>query len=311
MNTAKFLNAICLALLVLGALRCGASGQNERGQTAAANNEPSRQPILRIETGMQTNIIRGISVDTANRYLVTASYDQTARIWELGTGRLIRVLRPPIGEGKEGKLAAIAISPDGNTVATGGQTGFQWDKSYCLYLFDRETGKLLRRLAGLPDVVTSVIYSRDGRYLALTLKSGGIRFYETSSFQAIAEDHDYSEPCLSIDVDGSGRFLTACLDGYIRLYSRSGDGYKLQTKKKPSSGNEPVTASFSPDGSKIAVGFLDAAKVSVLAGSDLKSLYSCDTSKVGDGQLSFVAWDSDGQTLFAGGTHYANYRTKV
>jgi hypothetical protein len=49
MNPAKFLNAICLALLMLSALRGGAAGQS-----AAATNEPSRQPILRIETGMHT-----------------------------------------------------------------------------------------------------------------------------------------------------------------------------------------------------------------------------------------------------------------
>jgi hypothetical protein len=51
------------------------------------------------------------------RYLVTASVDKTARVWDLTSGKLLQVLRPPIGPGDEGKLYAVAISPDGETVS--------------------------------------------------------------------------------------------------------------------------------------------------------------------------------------------------
>ena len=74
--------------------------------------EPPKEPILKIETGMHTAFIRNISVDDANRYLVTGSHDKSVRVWELATGRLLSVLRPPIGEGNEGRIDAVAISPD-------------------------------------------------------------------------------------------------------------------------------------------------------------------------------------------------------
>lgn len=51
--------------------------------TTAQEREPSREPILHIETGMHTANINRIGVDAANRYLVTASADKTVRVWEL------------------------------------------------------------------------------------------------------------------------------------------------------------------------------------------------------------------------------------
>jgi WD40 repeat protein len=92
----------------------------------APPNASTTQPSLRIETGMHTASIRRITVDGANRWLVTASEDKTARVWELAadrsSARLVRVLRPPSGTGNEGKLYAVAISPDGQTIAVGGWT---------------------------------------------------------------------------------------------------------------------------------------------------------------------------------------------
>src|SRR3974390_3691143 len=102
------------------------------GQTA----EPPSKPLLRIETGMHTAPIWRIDVDAAERFAVTASDDKTARIWDLKSGNLLKVLRPPQGEGNEGRLYAVAISPDGATVAVGGRTSVTGlDNS--IYLFDR------------------------------------------------------------------------------------------------------------------------------------------------------------------------------
>ena len=71
---------------------------------------------------MHTATINRIAVDRAGRWAVTASDDKTARIWNLASGQLVRVLRVPLGEGDEGKLYAVALSPDGALVALGGFT---------------------------------------------------------------------------------------------------------------------------------------------------------------------------------------------
>jgi len=92
---------------------------------AADSPAVSDAPFLRLETSMHTAPIRRISVDAAARYVVTASEDKTARVWELATGKLLQTLRPPVGESNEGKLFAVALSPDGQEVAVGGWTGHE------------------------------------------------------------------------------------------------------------------------------------------------------------------------------------------
>ncbi len=97
--------------------------------------QPLQDPILRIETGMHTAGIDRIGIDVENRYLVTGSLDKTIRIWELDTGRLLNTIRPPIGEQDKGRITAVAISPDGRSIACGGRAIVE--PSCSIYIFDR------------------------------------------------------------------------------------------------------------------------------------------------------------------------------
>ena len=171
------------------------------------------EPILRLETGMHTAPLGRIDVDAQNRFLVTGSSDKTVRLWELPTGKPIRILRLPIGEGVVGRIYSVAITPDGSTIACGGRTGFAWEKSQSIYLFDRESGKLVHRIKGLPDVgVFHVVYSKDGRFLAVTLGGKeGIRIYHTRDYSIAGEDKDYGDSRPSADFDVNGRLATASM----------------------------------------------------------------------------------------------------
>src|SRR6476646_5696460 len=104
----------------------------------------SFEPILRIETGKHVAQIFRIDTDAANRFAVTASDDKTARVWSLPDGRLQRILRLPIDQGNVGKAYAVAISPDGSTIAVGGWPGLSREN---ILLFDRLSGELKQRLA--------------------------------------------------------------------------------------------------------------------------------------------------------------------
>ena len=266
--------------------------------------EPQNKPILRIETGMHTATIGRVAADAENRFLVTGSDDKTVRIWNLDSGSLIKTLRPPISDGDEGKIYSIAISPDGTTVACGGWTGFKWDKSASVYVFDRESGRLINRITGLPNVIFNLSYSKDGRFLLASLGgNNGIRIYSTSDYSLVSEDTDYKGKSTSADFDKPGRVATASYDGFIRLYDT---GFKLIAKEKAPGGENPYSVSFSPDGLKIAVGFSDSAKVAVLSGADLSFLYRPDTTGVDNGNLREVSWSSDGRDLYAGGIYQDN-----
>jgi len=268
---------------------------------SAEAGAPPDEPILRIEAGMHTAGIWRIGIDRAERYLVTASFDKTARVWDLGRGELLGVLRVPIGSGNEGKLYAVAISPDGDTVATGGWTGYEWHGEHSIYLFDRASGRMKKRIPGHPNVINHLAYSPDGRCLVATLGQGnGIRVYRTRDYAEIYRDTEYDDHSQWADFDQRGCLVTSCYDGYLRLYDPS---FRLIAKKKAPGGKVPFGVSFSPDGTRVAVGFIYSTSVNVLSGKDLSFLYAPDTKQVDNGDLAKVAWSRDGQILYAGGSY--------
>lgn len=275
-------------------------------------DEPTEHPILRLETGMHLEIINRIGVDAENRYLATASNDKTIRVWELQTGKLLRIIRLPIGDRFEGILYAVAVSPDGKTIACGGWTGWSWENSMSIYIFDLNSGNLLKRIKGLPGNIFHLVYSKNGKYLAAALGANyGIRVYKTTDYTLLARDKDYGNSSYGADFDNNNRLVTTSYDGYMRLYeveAETGVTLRLVAKKMPSGGKMPYSVSFSPDNSKIAVGFGDSINVNVLSGNDLSLLYSPDTGDTQKRTLFAVSWSSDGKFLYAGGGYNKRYK---
>jgi WD40 repeat protein len=261
------------------------------------------EPMLRIEVGQHTTIVNRLDIDREGRFLVTGSDDKTARVWALPEGRLLRVLRPPAGPGNEGKVYAVAISPDGATVAVGG-----WDiagkiTGHSVYLFDRESGRLLRRFGGLKDVIFHLAFSPGGKHLAASLGRGGVRVWGTQDWGEPFADGDYGSDSYGCTFDRAGRLATTCWDGLLRLYEplKEGTGFRLVRKTQAPGGGQPNDIAFSPNGEWLAVGYYDTIAVSILSGTDLSPLFSPDTTGIDNGDLSSVAWSADGRFLYAAG----------
>lgn len=276
------------------------------------------RPFPALELGMHTSVIRQIAVDRAGRWAVTASDDKTARIWDLNSGRLERVLRVPVGQGYEGKLYGAAISPDGSLVALGGFTQ-PAGTDQAIYLFERASGRLLQRLGGLPSSADSLAFSADGRRLAAAISAAsGIRVYEAGAggrWDQVAADAAYGGEYSSVEFDASGRLLATSWDGDLRLYAAGQRGTLTPLIRRPAPGGKrPNSARFSPDGRRIAVAFEDSTAISILDGITLSSLGTPETRGIERGRYNYfidVAWSVDGNRLFAGGTFFRNTRVPL
>lgn len=276
--------------------------------TGSPAGEPPVQPQVRVEIGPHSAPINGVATDAAGKRLATVSFDKTLRIWSAETGELIRILRPPIGDGDEGAMYTVALSPDGKTVAASGWTG-SWDGTWSAYLFNTETGVLTRRIDQLPERCVNLAFSSDGKRLAAALKGKhGIRVYDTANFELAWEDRDYDDDAVWMDYASDGRLVVTSLDGKIRLYGRGG---KRVAKKPGKLGVSPYGVKFSPDGMKIAVGYLDGPKVEVLSGDTLEHLFQPNLRGADNGFLQQVAWSRDGNTLFAGGSYERGGKTPI
>jgi WD40 repeat protein len=270
---------------------------------AQVSQGPSGEPILRIEAGQHGAAINRIDTDAENRFAVTSSDDKTVRVWSLPDGKVLRILRLPIDINNTdvGKAYAVAISPNGDTVAVGGYTT-GGGQSENIFLFDRTSGALKRRLADLPNVTTHLAYSSDGRRLAAALGgNNGIRVFDAANgYRLLPSDKNYGDDSYSAMFDRTGRLVTASLDGFIRLYSVN--SYSAPIARYESKGRKPYAAAFSPDGARVAVGHRDT-DVTILSGSNLTKLFNANTAGIRDGDLSTVGWSQDGRFLFAGGTY--------
>ncbi|MBL8483041.1 MAG: caspase family protein [Rhodocyclaceae bacterium] len=265
--------------------------------------DPPAAPQLRLDAGMHTATIWRVAADADGRYAATVSDDKIARVWEISSGRLLQVLRPPIGAGNEGKLYAAAISPDGETVAVGGWTGYEWHAQNQVYLFDRASGRLRTRLAGLPNVIDHLTFSPDGMWLAATLgRNNGVRVWSTRNFAAAPlADTNYGDYSNGAAFSADGRLATTSYDGFVRLYQLAPGNLQLLAKRAAPGGKRPYGVAFHPSGRYLAVGYEDVSRVDVLDGASLQALWQPDASGLDSGSLDSVAWSADGQRIVAGG----------
>ncbi len=296
-------DAIRTFVLCVGALSAAAALAlfGVAGARAQDTSALYDQPVLVIDPGMHTAVIKSTDTDLAGQFAVNGSEDKTVRIWQLGPKPdLAGTIRIPSGAGNIGKIYAVALSPDGTLIAAGGWT--RWtdsDRQEQIYLFSRD-GKLVKRIDGLPNVVERLTFSADGRYLAAGLGVQGIRVYgRDSNWLESARDVDYGDAVYGLDFAVDGRLATTSLDGHVRLYDTS---YKLILKQRTSLGRQPMGVAFRPDGRQLAVGFYDTIAVALLDGQSLRELDPPDVQGIGSkGNIAEIAWSRDGSTLYGAG----------
>ena len=120
-----------------------------------------------------TGVIWAVAFSPDGQAVVSASGDQTARLWDVATGLELRRF---IGHTEE--VLATSFSPDGQLVATAGG-------DHSARLWDTATGAEIRRFDGHQDFVRSVVFSPDGHMLLTASDDQTARLWEAATGKEI------------------------------------------------------------------------------------------------------------------------------
>jgi WD40 repeat protein len=122
-------------------------------------------PILQLDTGGHMGLIKSLAFTPDGRYLVLAGDDKVIRVWDWQAGTIVRSIRGQAGVGDEGKVYAMALSPDGRWLAAGGYFGTGTPHQDSIRLYEFATGRLVGLFKGHTNVVTGLVFASNSKWL--------------------------------------------------------------------------------------------------------------------------------------------------
>ena len=264
------------------------------------------RPYLQVESGSHSAFIRRLDVAADRGLVVTASDDKTARVWDLATGELRQILRPAVGDGEIGRLYGVAIHPTEDLVAVGGTTG-RGVGEHRIVIYAMSTGLLVRAFDARGGDIRKLAWTRDGSLLlAAYAGDHALRAFDRDG--VMVHEQPLTAPSYGLAVSADGKAAVSSLDGRIVVVTaRGGRVAPLQSMKTQT--DQAVGLSFSPDGSRLVVGFRKPKLApEVLDVATGRSLLRLQQHELVEGTQLSVAWSDDGRRIVVAGSGYDTRR---
>jgi WD40 repeat protein len=258
--------------------------------------------------------VEDLSYNGDGSRLATVSRDGIVKIWDVATGRELRSIRELAGRAvavlqareQAAHSVAVAFQPDGKAVA------FAAGKDIKLY--DPDSGKELRTLAGHTGGVTSLAFSADGKQLASGSLDQTVRTWDPAEGKQthLLRGHTRRVSGVTFSPDGK---LVASIGvsnegkGFVYIWAHTADDKVLIGKEYYAQG-AGLGIAFAPDGQAFAhCGINGLPRICVAPPAEGKLPANAGNALLTLGEkpnnTSCLAFSKDGRLLATGGRDHA------
>jgi WD40 repeat protein len=196
-------------------------------------------------------IIRSIAFSPSGLSLASGCYGGEVRLWDVNDGRCTRIINVGLG-----RIASVAFSPDGSTLATSGKSSiFLWDLEA-----DDESRSFPRTIETDGRETSSLVYSSNGIFLASVVDfivDSAIKIWRTSD-GSLEKDLGGSDD-VSISLSPNGKLVASGNNegGEVQIRTMDGREVAAHACEEVKEGNSTAcvnSVAFTPDGQTLASG---------------------------------------------------------
>lgn len=243
------------------------------GAGAAFGQQLASEPVFALNAPFHAGFVLHLAVTPDERQIVTAGFDKTIRIWDAQTGELLRRFFVPVRDAGDGRITALALSPDGEHLAVGGGL-FGFGAGKAVIIVSLADGRIVHSLSGFRQIPRTVNWSKNGALLAVGMDGhegpSRIHVFETASWKRVFDDRDIVGRVDAIEFRRDGRFFATTnngrVDSEVFLYGPDGDSFRRVARKSVGS-KGAFRAAWTADERHLYVG-----GHSFLSGDDLAAL---------------------------------------
>jgi WD40 repeat protein len=253
-----------------------------RGSTESSSLPlaPAKVPVgeIRKFTGHTHFVQRAVFSKDCKR-IVSASGDNTLRLWETATGKELRVY-----QGHTGGVLGVAMSPDGKTVLSGsydgsirlwetetgkvvhnlmqahgggvwnvkfaadGKTFFSSGSDQVIRHWDTKKGQQIRQFVGSTAGSPGLACSPDGKYVVAGCHDSKVYVWDVKSGQLVKTLMGHTSSLLGVDVSRDSKYvLSGGSDNVMRMWDlKTGQ----EVRQFPGHTGQIFSVAFSPDGKR-------------------------------------------------------------